>query len=371
MKTKSLLFLFLLSLVVVACGTTEQPTVKAEAEYQAMTVDTSTAQIYTDFTAELQSAQVVEIRPRVSGYLDRIAVEEGSTVRKGELLFKINEDDFREQLNVAIAQVDAAKAGVENAQLEVRKLTPLVEKGIISQYELSNAEANLAAAKAQQRAAESTAANARISLSYTNITSPVSGVVGRIIVRAGTLVSSTQTTPLTTVSSAGPASAYFSMNEKMLLDLVAKSNSIGMKEEDAVKKIPPVQLILANGETYDETGVVEVASGIVDMTTGSIQLKATFPNKNGVLRTGLSAVVQIPRTINKAIVIPQHATYDVQDRIMVYAVDAQGVVSSKAVEVAGTTGTSYVISSGLKAGDVILTEGLDYVKQGDKVKIKK
>ncbi len=360
MKTRSLLLL-VLSLVLAACGTTEQQPTKKVAEYAAMTVDTSTAQIFTDFTAELQGEQVVEIRPRVSGYLDRIAVEEGSQVRKGQLIFKINEADFRAQLDAAIAQVDAAKAAVENAQLEIRKLAPLVEKNIISQYELTTAQANLAATKAQQRAAESNATNARISLSYTNITSPVSGVVGRIVVRAGTLVSSSQSEALATVSSEGPAAAYFSMNEKLLLELAAKSSTFGLTQGEAVKKIPPVNLILADGETYSETGQVEVASGIVDMTTGSIQLKATF----------LSAVVQIPRTVAGAVVVPQHATYDVQDRIMVYVVDSSGVVSSRAIEVAGTTGTSYVVSSGLKKGDVILTEGIDYVKQGDTVKIKK
>ncbi len=369
MKTK-ILTLSLLGAIMASCGTTAEQAPKSTPEYQAITIDTTTAAITTNFAAEIQSEQVVEIRPRVSGYLDKIAVAEGSKVRKGQLLFKISDEDFSADYNAALADVDVAKASVTNAQLEVTKLTPLVEKGIISSYELDNAEANLTAALASQRAAESKARNAEVSLSYTSITSPVNGVVGRIQARSGTLVGSSAADALTTVSSDGAASAYFSINENLFYDIVGKSKELGVKTANIVSMIEPASLVLSNGTEYSEKGIIGIASGIVDMTTGSIQLKADFKNSDGMLRTGASAVVRIATTHSGVVVIPQSATYDLQDKVMVYLVDKDGVVASRSVEVYGTTGTNYVIKKGLDIGEVILAEGLDYVKQGDTVKTK-
>ncbi len=367
---KILLMLIGISLLSVSCGTSSAPATKETPTYAAIVVDTTTALIYTDFAAELQSEQVVEIRPRVSGYLDRIAVREGARVKKGQVLFVINQDDLQEEYNAATAEVDAAEATVANAKLEVEKLTPLVEKGIISEFELKNAVSSLAAAEAQYRAANSVARNAKISLGYATITSPVSGYVGRIVVRSGTLVSQSSADPLTTVSSLGPVSAYFSISENLLLDILAVSKNNGKNIKDILSMMPKASLILPNGNLYGDKGKVELASGLVDMTTGSVQLKATFPNKSEELRSGGSAKVRINSPYSGVVVIPQSATYDVQDKIMVYMVDSSGVVNSHNIEIFGREGTNYVVKEGLKIGDKIVAEGLDFIKDGDKIKTK-
>lgn len=369
---KNLLHLAL-AIAAVSCGgpTPQQGTKSSKpTQYPTMVLGASSAEIHTDFAAELQSAQVVEIRPRVSGYIDKIAVQEGAHVRRGQVLFQINQDDLQEQVNTANAQVDAAKAQVDKAVLEVEKLTPLVEKGIISPFELENAKSNLAAAKAQLNASKSQARNAQISVGYASITSPVDGVVGRIVVRSGTLVSPSTPDALTAVSSDGPISAYFSLDENSVLAMTHHTKSSGMNLRQLVEKLPEATLVLSNGDIYAEKGKVELASGILDINTGSMQLKAIFPNPEGILRTGASAKVRINAPFEDVVLVPQSATFELQDKKMVYLVDSSGKVTSQALNVYGTTGTDYVIQSGVIKGDRIVTEGLDFIHEGDVIAVK-
>ncbi|MFI3287757.1 MAG: efflux RND transporter periplasmic adaptor subunit [Rikenellaceae bacterium] len=370
MKKVNALILMALTIVAVGCGTTEQKKETVVSEYAAMKIDTTSALIATDFAAELQSEQVVEIRPRVSGYIESILVEEGSVVKKGQVLFKIDEEELQSTYNAAQAAVGAAKAQVANARLEVEKLSPLVEKGIISDFELKSAQATLEAAEAQENVALSQAENAKIPLGYATITSPVDGVVGRIVVRSGTLVSPSAADALTTVSSSGPVSAYFSINENLVLDIFEKTSSKGIELKGLVSLIPEASLVLSNGSLYEHSGKVELASGMIDMTTGSAQLKATFPNNERMLRTGASAKVRINTPHSGVVVIPQTATYDLQDKIMVYKIDGEGKVKSQNITTYGIEGVNYVVKSGLTPGDVIALEGLDYIKEGDTVKAK-
>lgn len=367
---KMFLFLVVFAFFAVSCGDTKGPQIVEQSAYPVLTVDTSSALIHLDFAAELQSAQVVEIRPRVSGYIDRVAVREGARVRKGELLFKVNPDDLYEQLNAARAIVDGANATADNAKLEVQKLTPLVEKGIISPYELQNANSSFAAAVAQLNATKSQARNAQISLNYTNIVSPVNGFIGRIVVRAGTLVTPTETEPLTTVSSDGPMSAYFSINENMLLNMVSKGITLGKDTGDLIELMPKVSLVLSNGEIYDKKGTVEMASGLIDMTTGSLRLKAIFSNKDFLLRSGASAKVRINSPHSGVIVIPQSATFELQNKVLVYKVSKSGEISSQVVETYGKSGTNYVLKSGLEPGDTIVLEGINLIREGSVIKTK-
>lgn len=360
-------FIVLIAVTAVACGGNVTAP-QSEADYPVAILDTASAFMYTDFAAELQSAQVVEIRPRVSGYIDKITVLEGSHVTKGQLIMQINQDDLREDYNAALANVDAAKAKVDNAKLEVRKLAPLVQKGIISPFEIENAQSNLDAANAQYTSAQSGARNAQISLSYASITSPVNGVVGRIVVREGTLVSPTSTEPLTTVSGDGPVSAYFSIDENSMLEIT--ENMRGPNLSAKVSQIPNVSLIMSNDTIYEYAGVLELASGLVDMTTGSVQVKGIFPNPEGFLRTGSSARVRLGRMSTGAIVVPQKATYELQDKTMVYKVDGNGVVTSQKISLDGKAGLDYVVEEGLKIGDTIVLEGLEFLKDGEKIKIK-
>lgn len=350
-----------------SCGTSDsgQPAAPQLGTYPVVTIDTATVTVYADFAGELRSGIVVEIRPRVSGYIDSICVNEGSPVRKDQLMFLINQDDLIENRNSAQANVTAAEAQVQNSELEVRKLTPLVEKGIISEFELDNAKSNLMASNAKQDYAKSQLKNAEIDLKYARIASPVDGVVGRIIVREGTLVSASTTEPLTTVSGSGDVSAYFSVDERTINDLLSEISGISLQEK--IAKLPPIELIQSDGTVYRHMGRPEVASGIVDMTTGSVQLKAVFPNQEGMLRTGSSGVVRIPATLHNAVLVPQKATYELQDKRMVYVLDTANTIRSRKIMTTAPTGHFFVVYEGLQRGDKVIYEGIDKMREGMKI----
>lgn len=349
-----------------SCG--EDGSKQAQAlpmSYPVMTVDTATVTVYVDFATELESDIVVEIRPRVSGYIDNISVNEGSLVKKHQELFLINQDALRADLKSATASVNMAEASVGNAELEVRKLTPLVEKNIISHFELENANSNLKAAKAQLEYAESQQENAEINMDFSRILSPVDGVVGRINVRKGSLVGSSDMSPLTTVSGDGDMSAYFSVDERSLQNITREMHGLTLDEK--VENLPRLQLIMADGSIYGHSGRPEIASGLVDVTTGSIQLKAMFPNPKGELRTGSSGVVRIPSTITEVVLVPQKVTFELQDRRMVYIIDADGVIQSRTITTSGESGPFFVVSDGLKFGDKIIYEGVSKVRENQTI----
>lgn len=359
---KKILFAITICTVAIGCGDAPQPQKTAD-KYPVIVLDTASATIYTDFATEIQSGTVVEIRPRVSGYIDKILVTEGSHVNRGQAIFKINQGDLLEQYNAAVANVDGARAKVDNANLEVEKLTPLVEKNIISPYELQNAQSNLTAANANLTASISQMNNTKINLDYATITSPVDGVVGRMVVREGTLVSPQNQDALTTVSGDGDVSAYFSIDENTVLDMA--DGQQGATLRDKVSQLPKVTLLLSNGSIYEHRGKVELASGLVDMTTGSYQLKGVFPNPDNLLRSGSSGVVRMSEYLSGVVLVPKKATYEMQDKKMTFLVEEGGKVRSQALEIEGSSGENYVVSGGVKKGDTIVLEGIDFVKDGD------
>lgn len=350
----------LLTLLFVSCKSkTETP--QAPPAYKTAVLDTTTAVVYSEYSAVLQSESVVEIRPRISGYLTKIAVKEGQWVAKGTPLFKIDDADFVQKVNSAKAGIQSAIATRDNAQLEVNKLTPLVEAGIISPFELETKKGNLQAAAAALSQAEALYEDAKINLGYTNITAPISGVLGRIVVREGSLVSQSNNEPLTTISGDGNVNAYFSFDEKRLAPLRQKKFQNG-QHNPVGKSI--IELQLADGTIYQYKGKLESASGIIDRTTGSIQLKVVFPNPDNAILSGSSGVVRIPATYSGCITVPQSATYELQDKIMVYVVNEDNTVSRKTINIEGTSGKEYVVSSGVAAGDRIVLEGADKLKDG-------
>lgn len=353
--------------LIASCGDKPQQA-KVTSAYPIALLDTASATIFTDYATEIKSGTVVEIRPRISGYIDKILVEEGSHVSRGQAILKIDQADILEQYNTTVANVDGAKAKVENANLEVQKLTPLVAKNIISPFELKNAESNLVAAQAALTASISQMNNAKINLSYATITSPVDGVIGRIVAREGTLVSPQGQDPLTSVSGDGEVSAYFSIDENTVLDLASAQQ--GSTLRDKVSRLPQVTLLLSNGQIYDRSGRIELASGLVDMTTGSYQLKGVFPNPDNLLRSGSSGVVRMSEYLSGVILVPKKATYEMQDKKMVFVLDSDNKLRSQALVVEGNSGENYVVSAGVSKGDRILLEGLDFVKDGEVIKIK-
>ncbi|MES2647072.1 MAG: efflux RND transporter periplasmic adaptor subunit [Bacteroidota bacterium] len=339
----------------------------AAPAYPVLTVGRHTTTLYNDYPATIQGQQNIEIRPMIDGYVEAIYVDEGASVRKGQRLFRINAPQYEQEVRTAQANIKIAQADVNAAQMQVEKVRPLVEKDIISKYELQSAEYNLEAKQATLAQARARLANARINQGYTLVSSPVNGVVGTIPYRLGSLVNSNTTQPLTTVANIGNVFAYFSVNEKE--SLIFSRNAKGKTIPERLSTLPPVSLILSDGTEYGEKGKVETASGLVVTQTGSVSMRATFPNAGGLIQSGSTGTVRIPETIDSALLIPQKATYELQGKRFVYLVAANGKVTSTEVKVPdGNDGQFFVVLKGLKAGDKVVLEGIDGLRDGTLVK---
>ena len=319
------------------------------------------------YPASLEGQQNVELRPKIDGFISRIHVDEGATVRKGQALFSINAPQYEQAVRTANAALQSAKADISAAELQYNKTKVLVDKDIISKFDLENAALTLTSKKAALAQANAALVNANVNLGYTVVTSPVSGVIGAIPYKVGSLVSSNSQMPLATVSNISKVYAYFSLNEKQLLDISrnAKGNTLG----DKIKQMPSVTLVLADGTVYPQKGKIETISGQINTQTGSSSLRATFPNPNGLLRSGLSATIVIPQNLENAILVPQKSTTDIQGKKFVYLVNDTGGVKSTNIEIMDLTkGNYYVVKTGLKAGEKIILEGFTGLKDGDKIK---
>jgi membrane fusion protein (multidrug efflux system) len=294
-------------------------------------------------------------------------VDEGATVKKGQRLFKISAPQYEQEVRTAVANIKIAQAEVDAARMQVNKVRPLVEKDIISHFELESAQYTLEAKQAALAQARATFSNARTNLGYTSITSPVNGVVGTIPYKIGSLVSSNTTQPLTTVSNIGRIYAYFSINEKQALNFSKITK--GATVEARLKTIPPVSLILSNGSEFPQKGRIETASGLINTETGSVSVRATFPNPGNVIRSGSSGLVRIPTTVDSAILVPQKATYEVQGKKFVYVVESTGTVRSAEIKVMdNNSGQYFVVQEGLRANETIVLEGVAGLKEGAPIK---
>lgn len=350
-----------------ACSSKAKKRSKAATpkDYPVLTMEPRNATTYTDYPATIQGEQVVEIRPMVSGYLQQILVPEGATVKKGQLLFIISNPQFEQDAITARAAIKSAEADSAAAQMDVEKVRPLVEKDIVSKYELESAQYTLQSKIAALRQAIATLRNAETNIGYTYIQSPHDGVIGLIPYKIGALVNSTTTDPLTTLSNAGNVFAYYTMSEKQLLNFYSRvpGNSISEK----LKHFPPVNLILANGTTYQYTGKLEAASGLISTSTGTANFKATFPNPQGLIQSGASATVRVPRHYDSALIIPQSATYQIQDKTFAYKLDSSDKVVNTTIGVKPTMdGQFYIVTDGLKIGDRVVLNAFN-LKDGFKV----
>ena len=327
-----------------------------------VTVSSMPATTYQEYTASLEGSRDIEIRPQVEGYIDRIYVDEGARVTKGQLLFKINGQPYLEQLNTANALHAAAKASLENAEINVNKLVPLVQNNVISDVQLKSAQASYNAAKANVAQAASAVQAARINIGYTSVTAPASGYIGRIPLKTGSLVGRTTVEPLTVLSETRDIHAYFSMSEINFLQF--KDQFPGTTIEQKIKQMPPVELVLASDSIYTQKGRVELAEGQFDRTTGTINFRATFPNANGMLRSGNTGKIRIAKNLANSIVIPQEATFELQDKVFVFAVGDSNKVISKPLTIAGTSGNYYLVQAGVTAGEKIVYTGLERLRDG-------
>lgn len=320
-----------------------------------------------DYPATLEGQQNVDIRPMVDGFIGKIYVDEGATVSAGQPLFAITAPQYEQAVRTAEAAIKSAQAEVSAAELQYNKTKPLVEKDIISKFDLQSAELNLTARKASLAQAKATLVNAKVNLGYTIVRSPVSGVIGQIPYKVGAIVSSNSPSPLTTVSNISKVYAYFSLNEKQLLEIARTGDNKSLG--DKVRSIPPVTLVLADGTVYNQKGKIESIAGQINVQTGSSSLRATFTNPEGLLRTGSSASIRIPKSLTNAILVPQKSTTDIQGKKFVYLVTDTGGIKINNIEIMeATKGNYYVVTSGLKAGDKIVLEGFASLKEGDKIK---
>jgi membrane fusion protein (multidrug efflux system) len=373
MKTRiqSLYLLLPALLIISSCGNSDPKKGGAPADevkaYRVLELQPRNATLNTDYPASIEGQQNIEIRPRVDGYVEKIYVDEGSVVKKGQPLFKINAPQFEQEVRTASASIKSAEADVSSANMAVNKVKPLVEKDIVSKYELESAQYNYQAKMAALAQAKAALANARTNLGYTMVTSPVDGVVGAIPFRLGSLVSGNNAEPLTTVSSIGNVYAYFAFNEKLLLNFSKNDDHLSLNQKLA--KLPAVSLVLSDGSLYDHKGRIQTINGLINTETGSANIRANFPNPKGLIRSGSSATVRIPNDIKQAIIVPQSATFELQDKRFVVLVDKDSKTKNVAIKsLENTAGNFYVVESGLKAGDKIVTEGVAALKEGTQIK---
>ena len=318
------------------------------------------------YSARLDGQQVVEVRPQVSGLITRICIDEGQKVRKGQVLFVIDQVPYQAALAEATANVKSAEANLATAKLNLESTEVLREKNVVQDYDLNAARNELTVAEAALAQAQAKEMSARNNLSYTEVKSPVDGVASMIAYRVGALVSSSISEPLVTLSDDSNVYAYFSLNESQITSLTEQYGSL----DEFMKRMEDVELQMAGGRMYGEKGHISAVSGIVTTGTGTVVLRADFPNDRGLLRSGGSATVMVPTTLAQVVVIPQSATYELQNKTFVYKVVNGKAQSAPVTLYRLNNGTEYVVEEGLQPGDVIIAEGAGLVKEGVNVNIK-
>ena len=333
---------------------------------EVVTIAHADAKTQNDYTASIEGKVNVEIRPQVEGYLQKVYADEGAFVKAGQPLFKIDERPYREALNNAQASLHAAEAAMANAQLEVDKITPLVQNKVVSDVQLRTAQSSFRVAKANAEQAKAQVAAAQINIGYTTITAPVSGYIGRLPKKQGALVSRADVEALTQLSDVHEIYAYFSLSENDFDQF--KEQYPGNTLEEKLKNAPPVSLILSDNSVYPTEGKIDMVDGQFDKSTGAITIRAIFSNTNGLLRSGNTGKVRLSREHVSAISIPQSATIEIQDKVFVFTVDKSNKVTKQPISILGKSGNDYLIKDGLKDGDVVVSSGFDHLQDGGMVK---
>jgi membrane fusion protein (multidrug efflux system) len=346
--------LIVVSMVLYACNSSSgNPGQMGPPQLPVISVPTAPATTYQEFPATLEGRVNVEIRPQVEGYLEKIYVDEGAYVAAGQLLFKIDPRVYSQQLNNAKSSLAAAQANMEREKVEVEKLTPLVENGVISDVQVKTAKANYEAARATVEQSRALVGNAQINMGYTVIRAPVSGYIGRIPFKIGSLVGKQgENEPLTMLSQVNEMYAYFSMSEP---DFIAFKNRYqGNTLEEKLKHAPSVELVLANDSVYTQKGKIELVEGQFDKNVGAINFRASFPNPSRILRTGNTGKIRLPQMFASVLIVPQEATFEIQDKIFVYSVADSNKIATKPITVSGRTTNYYYVSNGVTAGERIV-----------------
>ncbi len=366
MKRTAIAILLLCGLLLTSCKEGAKTAPKGETFYETLEITLGDRTLSTGYSAAISGVQTVEIRPQVSGMITDILIEEGESVRKGQVLFIIDQTPYKAAYEIAVANVKSAEASLSTAKLIYESNKKLFEQDVVSEFDLMTAQNDLTDAEARLTLCKAEEVNASNNLSYTEVRSPVNGVASMIPYRVGALVSSNITQPLVTVSDDSRVYAYFSMAENQMLDMVKQYGSL----KEAIKQMPEVELMMSNGDLYEHTGKINAISGTISESTGAVSIRAVFSNRNHLLRNGGSGTIIIPVSIKDCIAIPQAATFELQDRIFVYKV-VDGKASATEIHVTPqNNGVEYIVTDGLKVGDIIVAEGAGLIKEGTIIKSK-
>ncbi|KFE99104.1 efflux RND transporter periplasmic adaptor subunit [Chryseobacterium luteum] len=359
----------------------EAPKQDGPKTFPVVSVESKNIVGYQTFPATIQGRVNNDVRAKIQGYITQVLVDEGQYVTKGQPLFRLETNILTENaaaskagIGAAESTIAAAQASVNAAQVEVNKLKPLVQKNIISNVQLQTAQANLAQAQAQLQQANAAKRQAvanykgvEANIDYSVIRAPISGVIGKLPLKAGSLVGPTDQTPLTTISDTSQIFAYFSMNEKEYFDFLEKSPGSSMP--DKIKNLPMVELQLANGSLYPEKGTIEAITGQIDPTTGTIQFRVAFSNEQKLLSNGNSGTIRFPQHYDNVLVVPESATYEQQGIVYVYKVE-KDTAKNVVVNVIDRIDNLALIKSGINKGEIIVAAGIGGLKPGTAIKKK-
>lgn len=351
------IFAFFIPMVVIfSCNSGKEGGKKAESikEFPVIEVVASDTIMQRDYVADIKAIQNVELRARVQGFLEKVNVDEGQEVRKGQILFKTNEQEYKAELAKAKANFESAKAEAKVIEFEVGRLKIMVDNNVISESELNLTKAKYDAVIAKIEEAKSAMDNAEVQLSYTNIRAPFDGIIDRIPLRTGSLVE--QGSLFTTVSNISSVHVYFNVSEKEYLEYI--------KSKDETKENNVVHLVLADGAPYSEEGVIETMQGEFNANTGSIAFRALFPNPSKILKHGATGKIILTNKVSNAIIIPQKAVFEIQDRSFVYVVNKDNVVEMRSIVPRARFSHYYIVESGLEVGEHFVYEGIQNVKDG-------
>lgn len=347
-----------------ACGGGQSGMKLGDDEYAVQTVSVTSSDQTTSYPATIKGLQDIEIRPQVSGFIVKLCVDEGATVRKGQALFKIDDTQYAAAYRQADAAVKTAEANVNTLTLTEANKKMLHEQKIISDFEYQSAVNNLLSAKASLAQAEASRISAKQNLDFCTVTSPSDGVIGTFPYRVGSLVSASISDPLTTVSEIGDMYVYFSMTEKELLQLTKAGGTL----KEQLEKMPAVKLQLADGSMYEFEGKIDAVSGVIDQTTGSVSMRAIFSNEKNILRSGGMANVIFPYTMEGIILIPQSATVEIQDKKFVYVLQSDNTLKYQEIKISNLNdGKNYIVTGGLNANDKIVIEGVQTLQDGQQI----
>ena len=348
------------------CGDKQPAQQTVVQELPVMTVGSDTVTTYKEYPAVIEGLINIEVRPQVDGRIREVFVDEGTYVQKGQLLVQLDDRPFHERLNNAKAGLHAAEGALANAKLEIEKLTPLVQNKVVSAYQLKTAGSARETAEGNIEQARAGVRSAQIDLEYTKLRAPVSGYIGRLNKKLGSLIGANDPMPVTLLSDIHEVHVYFSLSESDFISF--KSLYRGKTIDEKLKNLPLARLVLADNSIYDLPGHIDMVDGQFDRNTGAVTLRATFANPGRILRSGNTGKVRLSLIHHNTTVIPQEATIELQDKVFVFAVGDSNKVSRQPITISGKSGDNYLVSNGIKAGTRIVTSGIEHLKEGDQIK---